>query len=58
MMPLREIRVKSARSKKSLVHDIKIGPGNPEKSTFKRNVLQMKADVAKKKKEYSCKQCI
>lgn len=34
--------------KKSLLHDIKIVAANPEKSTFNRNVLQMKADVAKK----------
>ena len=46
MMPLREIRVKSTRSKKSLVHDARIVPADPEKSTFKRSVLQMNVDNA------------
>ena len=52
MMPLREIRVKSARSKKIFLHDIKIVLVNPEKGTFKRNVLQIKADVAKKHRTF------
>ena len=39
--------------KKSLLHDIKIVAANPEKSTFNRNVLQMKANDAKKKRKFS-----
>ena len=46
MMSLREIRVKSTRSKKRLAHDTRIVPADPEKSTFKRSVLQMNVDNA------------
>ena len=41
MMPLREIRVKNS----SLIHDTNIVPADSVKSTFKQDLLQMKAEV-------------
>ena len=48
MMLVRKIRVKSARSKKSLVDGTKIVPANPEKSTFRQNILQINLMLPKK----------
>lgn len=48
MMSFYEIKVTSTHQKKGLVHNIKCPQVDPEISTFERNVLQMKADVAKK----------
>ena len=48
MMFLCEIKVKSAHSKKCLVHNTKIVAADPEKSAFKQNILLMKADFANK----------
>ena len=48
MIPLRQLKVKSARSRKKFVHNEKIVPADPDKSKMKRNVLDMKAEVSKK----------
>ena len=48
MVPLRQIKLKSAKAKKSLVHDLKIMPADPKQSTFKRDVLQMKQVMQEK----------
>ena len=48
MVPLRQIKLKSAKAKKSLVHDLKITPADPKQSTFKRDVLQMKQVMQEK----------
>lgn len=48
MMSFYEIKVTSTHQKKGLVHNIKCPQVDPEISTFEWNVLQMKANVAKK----------
>ena len=44
MMPLRKIKVTSAKSNKN-IHNTKIIPADPAKSNFHRDVLQMKTEV-------------
>ena len=48
MVPLRQLKLKSARSRQKYVHDEKIVPADPGQSKAKRNVLDMKAEVSKK----------
>ena len=45
MMPLRKIKLTSAKSNKSNIHDSKIVPADPEKSKFNRDVLKMKTEI-------------
>ena len=45
MMPLRKIKLTSAKSNKSNIHDSKIVPDDPEKSKFNRDVLKMKTEI-------------
>ena len=48
MMPLRKIKLTSARAKKSSVHDVKIIPADSQNLSFKRHVLKMKAEMKEK----------
>ena len=48
MMPLRKIKLTSARAKQSSVHDVKIIPADSQNSSFKRDVLKMKAEMKEK----------
>ena len=45
MIPLRKIKLTSAKSNKSNIHDSKIVPADPEKSKFNRDVLKMKTEI-------------
>ena len=42
MIPLREIGLKSARANKEDLANLNIQPADPDKSKFKRNVIDMK----------------
>ena len=42
MIPLREIGLKSARANKEELANLNIQPADPDKSKFKRNVIDMK----------------
>ena len=45
MMTLRRIKLTSAKSNKSNIHESKIVPADPEKSKFNRDVLKMKTEI-------------
>ena len=45
MMPLRKIKLTSAKSNRSNTHDTKIVPIDPEKSNFHRHVLKLKTEI-------------
>ena len=56
MMPLTKIKLTSAKSNKSNIHDSKIVPADPEKSKFNRDVLKMKTEIKEQiKKKFHLK---
>ena len=52
MMILRKIKLTSAKSNRSNIHDTKIVHADPEKPKFHRDVLKMKTEIKEQIKKY------